>query len=329
VLSTFSLDAVPAPLRPQALRDAFGQNPMPVQVRFRRTTDVRAAFATAALGRVRVERFSVQGVTGTALRELTTDDTAVEPAITLHWLHRGALTVHHDDQAFSLTPRSMSFTSADLPLRMTQDHECVMTTITVPYQELRLPVSAIRAALNRPFDDSEPVAATVVALVDRLTTDLADAPDQPWEVMEQAVIGLMRALVLLTTGNERAARGPLAESLGERIVAYIDRHALDGSLDAAHIAAAHSISVRYLYLILRRREVSLGEHIRSRRLDHAAKLLSDPAAAHLSIAEIAYRSGFADQAHFSRTFGRRFDVPPREWRLRTTARTRAGVENDA
>jgi AraC-like DNA-binding protein len=314
VLSTFSLEAVPAPLRVHALQDAFAHYSLPIRSRFRATGDVRAGFAAATLGRVRVERFSVRGVTGRALRELTTADSSVEPAMTLHALEGGALEVHHGDRVSSLTSQSMLFTSAESPLLMRQDHECAMTTITVPYQELRLPASAVRAALNQPFSSSEPVASTITAIVHQLTADMVHQPDQPWDVMEQTVTGLVRALVLLTTGNQRDARGPLAQSLGDRIVHYIDQHALEESLDAARIAAAHGISIRYLYLILGRRSISLGEHIRSRRLDHAAELLRERAATSLSIAEVAHRSGFADQAHFSRTFRKRYDVTPGEWR---------------
>lgn len=51
--------------------------------------------------------------------------------------------------------------------------------------------------------------------------------------------------------------------------------------------------------------------IRTIRLQRGRELLKDPA---LTIAEIAYRVGFKDPAHFSRLFSRHYDVPPSEWR---------------
>src|SRR5262249_28167016 len=44
------------------------------------------------------------------------------------------------------------------------------------------------------------------------------------------------------------------------------------------------------------------------------------AEAHRSISEIAYRYGFCDSAHFSRTFRHRFGLPPREFRQQEAER---------
>lgn len=46
----------------------------------------------------------------------------------------------------------------------------------------------------------------------------------------------------------------------------------------------------------------------------AARLLRDPVGRGMTIADIAYRAGFADHAHFSRSFRSAYDTAPSDWR---------------
>lgn len=55
---------------------------------------------------------------------------------------------------------------------------------------------------------------------------------------------------------------------------------------------------------------SIGEHVRALRLEHArAEVLAG-----VPLAEVAVRSGFADQSHFTKAFSRAFGVGPAEYR---------------
>ena len=61
------------------------------------------------------------------------------------------------------------------------------------------------------------------------------------------------------------------------------------------------------------RGTTIGEAIRAQRLQYAMELLSD---ARHSIADVALRTGFADQSHFTRVFRRIVGTTPHRWRLR-------------
>ena len=56
---------------------------------------------------------------------------------------------------------------------------------------------------------------------------------------------------------------------------------------------------------------TIGEYIRSTRLDHARRLLEDR---QLSIAEVAHLAGFVDQSHLTRLFRRCLDLTPKQFR---------------
>jgi AraC-like DNA-binding protein len=79
------------------------------------------------------------------------------------------------------------------------------------------------------------------------------------------------------------------------------------------IAAACGISTRYLHELFRDTNQTLGQWIRDQRLNACRQDLRDPAN-HQTIAEIAYRWGFSDQAQFSRSFKAHFGLSPKEFR---------------
>jgi AraC family transcriptional regulator len=55
---------------------------------------------------------------------------------------------------------------------------------------------------------------------------------------------------------------------------------------------------------------SIGEHVRALRLEHAR----DEVLAGVPLAEVAVRSGFADQSHFTKAFSRAFGIGPAAYR---------------
>lgn len=56
---------------------------------------------------------------------------------------------------------------------------------------------------------------------------------------------------------------------------------------------------------------SIHQYVLERRLLRARTLLADP---ELSVADVAYRTGFSDQSHLTRFFRRAFDATPAAWR---------------
>ncbi|MCY1137027.1 helix-turn-helix domain-containing protein [Actinoplanes sp. Pm04-4] len=100
-----------------------------------------------------------------------------------------------------------------------------------------------------------------------------------------------------------------------RITSFIDRNLHRADLRPATVAAAHQISLRYLHRIFEQHhDVSLGAHIRARRIDRARRDLADPHLSRLTIASIAGRCGFTRAADFSRAFRTHTGVSPRDYR---------------
>jgi AraC-like DNA-binding protein len=126
------------------------------------------------------------------------------------------------------------------------------------------------------------------------------------------------ALCLLLSGSDLREADPLVRaaasaSVHDRICAYIDRHLDDPALSPATIAGACRVSRATLYRLFGF-EGGVMAYVAGRRLDRAFTALSRPDGERTTIAQVAYRSGFSSETHFSRSFRSRFAMSPRDAR---------------
>jgi AraC-like DNA-binding protein len=190
--------------------------------------------------------------------------------------------------------------------------------LQLPIDQLGLPVDLIRRAAG--CLDSSTLYPLVTAHIAHLVGDaerLSQDPAAP--ALGNASVELVRALLASAAHSDRYARDALSESLLTRIRAYVRQHLTDPELRPATIAAAHNISVRYLYKICARAEFGLEQWIIGERLERAREELIRPESRWRPIAVIARRCGFTDPTHFSRRFRAAYGVTPREWRRTGTA----------
>lgn len=99
-----------------------------------------------------------------------------------------------------------------------------------------------------------------------------------------------------------------------RAKSYIRSHLQDPRLSPQSVATACGISKRYLHELFTDENGTVSQFIREQRLAACRDLLELPGP--LSMAEVAYRFGFADQAQFSRLFKATFGETPTGFRQR-------------
>jgi AraC-like DNA-binding protein len=138
---------------------------------------------------------------------------------------------------------------------------------------------------------------------------------------------LVELLALALESDDRvlgSSAGTVQKAHLARIDRYIRQNLADRSLSSETIAAACGISSRYLHALFQSSGSSVGRWIRELRLRACEAELRNPKE-RSSIAEIAYRWGFGDQAQFSRHFKSQFGRTPSEVRLEG----RDAIRNDA
>jgi AraC-like DNA-binding protein len=103
---------------------------------------------------------------------------------------------------------------------------------------------------------------------------------------------------------------PRGAALAERIEAHLVRGLPDGA-DVAEVARAVHMSARTLQRRLEQENTRFSEVLDRARFRLSRGLLSDPT---VTLADVAFRLGFADLATFSRAFKRWTGQPPGQWR---------------
>lgn len=152
--------------------------------------------------------------------------------------------------------------------------------------------------------------------------------DPEWEAV---AAGLAELLLALLRGSaaaaDESAGATSAATAGQaallhRVHQSIERRLDDPDFTPGRAAEALGISERYLHRLFEGTGDSFAHTVRERRLLRSRLDLSNPAEAHQTVSEIAFRCGFTDAAHFSRAFRDRFGLSPRAFRQGEIERTK-------
>lgn len=137
--------------------------------------------------------------------------------------------------------------------------------------------------------------------------------DDDCMAMADALVSLLDA-----AGGKNIARFRQDGARMARIKLQMRQRLSDRRLDPAMIAAAAGLSVRSLHRLFADEGRTFSRVLLDLRLDHAQALLGS--GSDLPLIAVALSSGFADPAHFSRSYRAKFGETPRN----TRARLRAG-----
>ena len=195
------------------------------------------------------------------------------------------------------------------------------------YQESRGEVWCLRVASSalkhhvRCIDKFAPYAFDASSGIGKLLFDMVQtAPDQMRTLDERTSSGLGRIIIdvlaLALEADHRVLgshQGSIRKAHLARIERYVRQNLRDPQLDPAQIAHANGISPRYLHELFRATGTSISRWILEQRLAACDADLRQGMRRE-TIAEIAYRWGFADAAHFSRHFKAHYGSTPGERR---------------
>lgn len=279
-----------------------------------RCRTLTAAVLEAAEVNVQLDRVHLARVCGTA-HVVERDEELVRrrPAesVALFFSLVGEAFFYHDDGVRTLQPGQMLMCDADRPFMRGFSRGLEELVVKVPrdvfaevtgIEEVRQPLVVGFAA-----EGANSFAHTLARQVGAATRD-----DDPSPVDEGTLLQLLGAL----TGSDRA---DLTAAHRAAAMAYVDQHLREPGLSATQIAAGVGLSNRHLSRVFAEAGTSVPRHVLQRRLEVARDLLVTPAAASMTIAEVAHHCGFTSAAHFSSAFTARYGERATDLRRRATA----------
>jgi AraC-like DNA-binding protein len=218
------------------------------------------------------------------------------------------------DHRAAYRPGDLTLLDLSAPLRCTFTHRRAVM-LSYPKAICPLPASEVDMLAGTWIDGSKGTAALISGLVRQLSRHL-EADDEAVSARVGAAVLDLLHVGLAARLDRAAAVGPGSQrnALKTRSLAYIEEHLADPNLTPATVAAAQHVSLRHLHRVFEDTHEGVAELIRRRRLDRARADLLNPTLLHRPVASVGARWGFADPAHFNRTFKSATGLPPGAFR---------------
>ncbi|QOF75510.1 AraC family transcriptional regulator (plasmid) [Aminobacter sp. SR38] len=124
---------------------------------------------------------------------------------------------------------------------------------------------------------------------------------------------MLKVAMLAGQGNSLGTSS-VRTAHAQRALRIIEDRYRDPTFGVGPLAQEFGCTSRYLQQIFQERKQCVSEVIRARRLAAAKRMLQDSLLNCLSISQVAYRSGFSNPNHFSKTFFDHFGLRPADVR---------------
>jgi AraC-like DNA-binding protein len=264
------------------------------------------------IGRLMVAEVAstAQDVQRTSREISRTDDEYLQIAM----VSRGVARVAQDGREVVLGPGDYAIHETTRPFRWTFGGDWEVGVFTLPRGSVGLSEAESRLLTARRLDGQ----AGITGVVSRFLRDLGRHADSLCGTQSERVLAdvtdLVVALLSAWGDDSEVVRSSLQRSLMPRIKDYIEGRLADPTLGPDEIAAAVSISTRYLHRLFAAEDRSVGQYVRGLRLQRCRRDLLDPRLADRSVAAIAFGWGFGDLSGFNRAFKAAYGVTPRELR---------------
>jgi AraC-like DNA-binding protein len=309
---TFVLDTrqMAATERASTIHDLIAATLVHVDITYAQNAP-RAWGAITDLGNLRL--CSVRSNATTVRRTPQASKDEVAPSIFVGLQMEGSSLVVQGGREALLSPGALVIWDTTRPYTLVDQGGIRQHSFRIPLSALALPPDLIARSTAVALTPGHPVAhlassyfGRIASRPDLVTTSAATALGQP-------SVELVRALIT-THLDVGGADDSHRVTTALRIQEYVRAHLSDPQMTPASIAGAHHISVRQLYNVLAEADISLGDWIRTQRLQACREDLRQPELRTLTIAAIARRWGFTNPSTFGRLFRSAYAQSPREWR---------------
>jgi AraC-like DNA-binding protein len=308
-----SVDDIPPRKRLGAWQELVSRVLLPVEV----STDVRVGFhgrlQLTELGPLRLSELSadVQLLRRTQ-RLISTDDPECYLVVIPQ---RGPGALRQDDREAWLCPGDLAICDSTRPYEIAPSGPLNLLVVTCPRRLLRLDPAEVQQLTAVSFSGQTGIAAMASKLLSGLPAQLRRCDECSAVQLADIVIDL-----LFTAFVQHLRNGELPSDSQQRllrqVVRFVEDNLHDPELGPALVASAVHISTRYVHKLFEMEGTTVGAWIRTRRLERCRRDLVDPALRSKPVSSVGARWGLADPSRFSRLFRERFQLTPREYRLR-------------
>jgi AraC-like DNA-binding protein len=308
----YKSDDLPVASRADYWQHIVGDTVVPLELRIGAGLDVQDRLLVGDMGPVRVAELVASkpgGARRTARLIRRSDPDLCKIDVNVH----GQGVIEQDGRQAHLTPGDFALVDLSRPATWTLS---AVRAVAVIFPRALLPLGpdelARLTAVRIPGNQG--AGALISSLARQLTGHLDDVATAGTRLGSAVLDLLTVALAARLDRRELVSPETRQRALLRHVQAHIEERLGDPDLSPGEIAAAHHVSVRYLYKVFETQQTSVAGWIRARRLERCRRDLLDPTLQVRPVSAIAARWGLTNAAHFSRAFRAAYGVPPVEYR---------------
>lgn len=217
------------------------------------------------------------------------------------------------DHTVVCNPGAFILERSDLPYEFSYNKDNSLWVIRVPVSQLRSRIREPERFLYMQFDKNKGLGNVFFSFMRNIVQQFSYTDEAAHDILSGQLIDLLAHSMenddRVLMSNEASLRNVHLRN----IEAFVRENIQRSELSPDMISVACSISTRYLHKLFKDSDQTVSQWIKELRLQSA---LNDIRAdiGHTTLAEISYRWGFNDQAHFCRLFKARFGCTPKGMR---------------
>lgn len=218
---------------------------------------------------------------------------------------------HFGGETINVGPGDLVIWTSATPTEFTVTERLHKVSLVLPWLDIQERLPKGTRFDGTVIDSRNGIGAVLFSHMDSLSRQMDILAPADHSAIRRATLELLVAAMSYRV--DAPAMG-LAKSYLKRLQDYILAHLQDEDLSIAAIAEANHMSVRYVHMLFAQIDQSASTWIRHQRLERCREDLCSGLFRERSVAEIAYRWGFNDPAHFSRVFKERYGTNPSQSR---------------
>jgi len=228
---------------------------------------------------------------------------------------RGDVRLQQSTRTMQIVPHSFVFYCASHPYEWHHLEMTEVRNIAIPGHLLKSRLRNVDLFAGHSYTDTVGMWRILADLMGTSLRELEAIPEAASYQLGAQIVDLL-AVALEADGRLSLYEASSRNGVYRRCLGFIRGNIINGDLGPDLIASAVGVSVRSLHRIFAENGASVTERIREERLAASLRHLQNPASAEISISEIAHRTGFRNQSHFSHAFRARYGMTPTDWRRR-------------
>ena len=285
---------------------------VPLEVRTPSVATFAGELATTPLGVMELTCVGGSPVTVTRTPRLirAADSGCLKVGVETH----GYCVLTQDGREAALTPGDVAVYDTTRPYELLFADDFQMLVLLLPRQLLSIRPRDLTDVTARRISGRTGLGAVLSPFLTLLARQSLVGDLQPSMQVCDAVIDLLTATCRGAADSAGTVPYSAQRALLLRVQTHIEERLGDPSLDAATVAAAHHMSLRYLQKLFQADGTTVSSWIRRRRLDRCLRDLRDERLRTIPAAAIGARWGYPDPANFTRAFRHEFGSPPSTFR---------------